>query len=72
MRSRWPTGRAWAPRRSSRSFGTTSIWLVAATAGSVGLGLLIAALFDRIRRESLAKVFIFTPLAISLVGATVI
>jgi alpha-glucoside transport system permease protein len=49
-----------------------AIWLVAATAGSVGLGLLVAALFDRIKRESLAKVFVFTPLAISLVGATVI
>ena len=48
------------------------IWLVVATAGSVGLGLLVAALFDRIKRESLAKIFIFTPLAISLVGATVI
>ena len=48
------------------------IWLLVATAGSVGLGLLAAALFDRIRREALAKVFIFTPLAISLVGATVI
>jgi alpha-glucoside transport system permease protein len=48
------------------------IWLVVATAGSVALGLLAAALFDRIRREALAKVFIFTPLAISLVGATVI
>jgi alpha-glucoside transport system permease protein len=48
------------------------IWLIVATGGSVGLGLLVAALFDRIRRESLAKTFIFTPLAISLVGATVI
>jgi alpha-glucoside transport system permease protein len=48
------------------------IWLVVATGGSVGLGLLVAALFDRIRRESLAKVFVFAPLAISLVGATVI
>jgi alpha-glucoside transport system permease protein len=48
------------------------IWLLVATSGSVGLGLLVAALFDRIRREALAKVFIFTPLAISLVGATVI
>ena len=48
------------------------IWLFVATGGSVGLGLLAAALFDRIRREALAKVFIFTPLAISLVGATVI
>ncbi len=49
-----------------------AIWLVVATGGSVGLGLLVAALFDRIKRESLAKVFVFTPLAISLVGATVI
>lgn len=48
------------------------IWLIAATGGSVGLGLLVAALFDRIRREALAKVFIFAPMAISLVGATVI
>jgi alpha-glucoside transport system permease protein len=48
------------------------IWLIVTTAGSVGLGLLVAALFDRIKRESLAKIFIFTPLAISLVGATVI
>jgi alpha-glucoside transport system permease protein len=49
-----------------------AIWLVFTTAGSVGLGLLVAALFDRIKREALAKVFVFTPLAISLVGATVI
>ena len=48
------------------------LWLLVATSGSVGLGLLTAALFDRIRRESLAKIFIFMPLAISLVGATVI
>ena len=48
------------------------LWLVVATTGSVGLGLLTAALFDRIRRESLAKIFVFLPLAISLVGATVI
>ena len=37
------------------------IWLVVATGGSVGLGLVVAALFDRIRRESLAKIFVFTP-----------
>ncbi len=48
------------------------LWLLVGTSGSVGLGLLTAALFDRIRRESLAKVFVFLPLAISLVGATVI
>ncbi len=48
------------------------LWLIVGTAGSVGLGLLIAGLFDRVRRESLAKIFIFLPLAISLVGASVI
>ena len=35
----------------------------------MGLGLLFAGLFDRVRRESLAKTFVFLPLAISLVGA---
>ncbi len=48
------------------------IWLVVATGGSVILGLVIAGLFDRIRREALAKTFIFLPLAISLIGASVI
>ena len=36
------------------------------------LGLIFAGLFDRIRRESLAKTIVFLPLAISLVGASVI
>ncbi len=48
------------------------IWLIVGTGGSVVLGLLIAAMFDRVRREALAKTFIFLPLAISLVGASVI
>lgn len=48
------------------------IWLVVATGGSVILGLIIAGMFDRVRREALAKTFIFLPLAISLVGASVI
>jgi alpha-glucoside transport system permease protein len=48
------------------------LWLVVATAGSVGIGLLIAGLVDRVKREALAKTFIFLPLAISLVGASVI
>ena len=48
------------------------IWLVIATGGSVLIGLVIAGLFDRIKREALAKTFIFLPLAISLVGASVI
>ena len=48
------------------------IWLIVGTGGTVLLGLLFAALFDRVRRESLAKTFIFLPLAISFVGASVI
>ena len=48
------------------------IWLVVGTGASVVLGLIFAGLFDRIRRESLAKTIVFLPLAISLVGASVI
>ena len=48
------------------------IWLVVGVAGSVGLGLLIAGLVDRVKHESVVKTFIFLPLAISLVGASVI
>ncbi len=53
-------------------FRNNIIWLVVATGGSVLLGLIIAGMVDRIRREALAKTFIFLPLAISLVGASVI
>jgi len=49
-----------------------AIWLVVGTGGSVLIGLVIAGMFDRVRREALAKTFIFLPLAISLVGASVI
>src|SRR3954470_2662178 len=35
------------------------IWLIVATSGAVFLGLVIAGLFDRVRREALAKTFIF-------------
>ena len=48
------------------------IWLVVGTGGAVVLGLLIAAMFDRVKLEALAKTFVFMPLAISLVGSSVI
>jgi alpha-glucoside transport system permease protein len=54
------------------AFRNNMLWLVLATGGSVLIGLLIAALVDRIKREALAKTFIFLPLAISMVGASVI
>jgi alpha-glucoside transport system permease protein len=49
-----------------------AIWLFLGTGLSVVLGLVFAGLFDRVRRESLAKTIVFLPLAISLVGASVI
>ena len=48
------------------------IWLVVLTALTVGLGLLIALLVDRVRYETVAKSVIFVPLAISMVAASVI
>ena len=59
-------------RSSSASSATTSSGSSSAPAGSVLLGLLIAGLLDRVRREALAKTFIFLPLAISFIGASVI
>jgi alpha-glucoside transport system permease protein len=49
-----------------------ALWLVLGTGASVLLGLVFAGLFDRIRRESIAKTIVFLPLAISLIGASVI
>jgi alpha-glucoside transport system permease protein len=53
-------------------FRNNVIWLIVGTGGSVILGLVIAGLVDRVRREALAKTFVFLPLSISLVGASVI
>lgn len=48
------------------------LWLVFGTGGSVLIGLVFATLVDRIKREAMAKAFVFLPLAISMVGASVI
>ncbi len=48
------------------------LWLVFLTLLTVGLGLLIAILADKVRYESVAKSGIFLPLAISMVAAAVI
>lgn len=48
------------------------IWLTVAPAISVAIGLAFAAMVDRIKHEALAKSFVFLPLAISMVGASVI
>jgi alpha-glucoside transport system permease protein len=54
------------------AFRNNILWLVLGMGGSVCIGLLFAALVDRVKREALAKTFIFLPLAISMVGASVI
>ena len=48
------------------------MWVVFLTLFTVGLGLLIAVLVDRVRYEQAAKAVIFVPLAISMTAAGVI
>lgn len=48
------------------------IWLVVTPITAVVIGLAFAALADRVKHEALAKTFVFVPLAISFVGASVI
>ena len=48
------------------------VWLLIAPAVSVAIGLAFAALVDRVRNEAVAKSFVFMPLAMSFVGASVI
>src|SRR4029077_3184832 len=48
------------------------LWVILLTLFTVGFGMLIAVLVDRVRYESVAKAVIFLPLAISMVAASVI
>lgn len=54
------------------TFRNNLLWILFGATGSVVMGLLIAALADRSRFETVAKSIIFMPMAISLVGAGVI
>ncbi|RME49091.1 MAG: sugar ABC transporter permease [Chloroflexi bacterium] len=56
------------------SFRNNLVWLVVGTGFSVGFGLLIAVLTDRTHPafETIIKALIFMPMAISMVGASVI
>lgn len=63
---------AFTDRVMLESFRNNLLWMIVGTAGSVGLGLLIAVLADRSRFESIYKAIIFMPMAISFVGAGVI
>ncbi len=59
-------------RTNTAALSNNLTWMVLGTSLTVGLGLLIAILADRSRFESVAKSFIFMPMAISMVGAGVI
>ena len=48
------------------------LWVVVFTGGTVGLGLAMAVLLDRVKYERIAKAIIFLPMAISFVGSGVI
>jgi alpha-glucoside transport system permease protein len=50
----------------------TILWIIIAPLVSTGIGLLLALLLDRMRRESISKSLIFMPMAISFVGAGII
>ncbi|MCK5827283.1 sugar ABC transporter permease [Candidatus Bipolaricaulota bacterium] len=49
-----------------------ALWAGVGTAGSVGFGLLLAVLLDRVRYERIVKSIIFIPAAISGVGVGII
>ncbi|MGL4175703.1 MAG: carbohydrate ABC transporter permease [Dermatophilaceae bacterium] len=53
-------------------FRNTLFWVILVPLLATGLGLLYAILIDRARGEAVAKALIFLPMAISMVGATLI
>jgi alpha-glucoside transport system permease protein len=54
------------------AFRNNLLWIVFGSTFSVVFGLIIAVLADRSRMEKVAKSFIFLPMAISFVGASII
>ncbi|MGF1645628.1 MAG: carbohydrate ABC transporter permease [Kineosporiaceae bacterium] len=50
----------------------TALWVLLAPVLSTAIGLLYAILVDRTRGEAVAKTFVFLPMAISFVGASII
>lgn len=55
-----------------QSIRNNLLWLMVVPFFSTALGLIIAVLADRVRWGSIAKSFIFMPMAISFIGASVI
>ncbi len=58
---------------ANRTFLINTVsWIIIAPLVSTGIGLMLALLLDRMRRESISKSLIFMPMAISFVGAGII
>ena len=55
-----------------RTLVNTALWILFTPITSTLLGLTLALLLDRMRRESIPKSLIFMPMAISFVGASII
>jgi alpha-glucoside transport system permease protein len=54
------------------AFRNNALWVIFFTILAVSVGLTLAVLLDRVRYERIAKSVIFVPMAISMVGASVI
>ena len=63
---------AWIFETQRATLTNTILWIIIAPLASTGLGLTLALLLDRMKRESVAKSLIFMPMAISFVGASII
>ncbi|MFB6286510.1 MAG: carbohydrate ABC transporter permease [Candidatus Bipolaricaulia bacterium] len=50
----------------------TALWIVLMTSATVGIGLVLAVLLDRVKYESIAKSIIFMPMAVSFTAASII
>jgi alpha-glucoside transport system permease protein len=50
----------------------TAVWVIVTPFLATAIGLVYAVLVDRVRAEALAKAFVFLPMAISFVGASLI
>jgi alpha-glucoside transport system permease protein len=55
-----------------RVIGNTVLWVAIVPFAATAIGLLYAVLIDKARGEAFAKALIFLPMAISLVGASII
>lgn len=64
----------WAVNDSEfrQSVSNNILWLIIVPSASTAIGLLVAVLADSVRWGSIAKSLVFTPMAISFVGASVI